>query len=70
MDEFYRMLDRERKDWYNLQIKEDDDQSSEKKEPEIITQPIKKQFDLFDDSSSEEEGDVDGKKNIKEALEK
>lgn len=60
LDDFYRMLDKERKDWYNQQIEE-----VEVEPPKEV--PSKRQFDLFDESSSESE---DEKTQMKDALSK
>jgi hypothetical protein len=55
------MLDKERKDWYNQQIEEVE------VEPPKQDVPPKRQFDLFDESSSESE---DEKTQMKDALSK
>jgi hypothetical protein len=45
------MLDKERKDWYNQQIEEEAEPPKQEEPPK----QSKRQFDLFDESSSESE---------------
>ena len=54
------MLDKERNDWYNKQI--DDQQSSD----QSIENKIQKKFDMFDEDSLSDEGET----NLTNALEK
>ena len=56
------MLDKERKDLYNQQIEEVEVEAEPPKEV-----PPKRQFDLFDESSSESE---DEKSQLKDAISK
>ena len=63
LDDFYRMLDKERKDWYNQQIEEEAEPPKQEEPPK----QSKRQFDLFDESSSESEYE---KTQLKDALSK
>lgn len=65
MEEFYRLLDHQRTDWYNEQI---NDQSKEEDSKDNSTAKKAKQFDMFEEESSEDD-DV-SHNNLNDAVQK
>ncbi len=62
MEEFYRLLDQQRKDWYNQQIKDDlskENESVSNNGDNSQNAKAEKKFEMFgDDSSEDEEGSM------------